>query len=101
MVNKENFNDKMIEWLEEVEHENNIFGEKSMSLIEELADYAEMTELFHSGYHGELDDMDSNKIYIHLLKRICYAPTNLHIIGSCILIIPILRRKIKEERKIL
>ena len=104
MVNKENFDDKMMELIELMDEEKQkrrILGENEMTLIEEIADYAENTELFKSAYNGELDDMTANKIWVYLINKIVYAPTYFHMVGSCILIMPIFRRKIKEERNLL
>lgn len=80
-----------------------IFSEKSRNIINELADYSERTGLYkrleHEREEFERDiDKTPGMIYGYMLERAVDAPTKMHMISSVILLMPVLRRLLQEEK---
>lgn len=72
---------------------------RGIEIIDELADYAEQTELFKENKKsGKVFDGQSAKnVYCYMLDRVANAPTILHGYASVILIIPYVRELLNKE----
>ena len=68
--------------------------ERGKEIINEIADYAETTELFRKEHHhGDLmlQGMTFREVFASMLDRVCNAPTILHVTSSVILLMPFVR----------
>lgn len=72
---------------------------RGIEIINEIADYAEQTEMFKmSEKRGEIFEGKPSKfIFEYMLNRVLCAPTVLHINASVILIMPFVRKRLNEE----
>lgn len=96
-------NDLMIELLENIDVENEVFGKRAREIIDEVSDFAEKSTLYkeQTERHKEAMDWTKNEsvwgIYTHMLLKIVCAPTTVHRNASVILLMPILKEKLREE----
>ena len=67
--------------------------ERGKEIINEIADYAETTELFREEHHhGDmLQGKTFREMFLYMLDRVCKAPTISHVSASVILIMPFVR----------
>lgn len=68
--------------------------ERGKEIINEIADYAETTELFRKEHHhGDLmlQGMTFREVFAYMLDCVCNAPTILHVTSSVILLMPFVR----------
>lgn len=72
---------------------------RGIEIINEIADYAEQTEIFKMNENrGEIFEGKPSKfIFEYMLDRVLCAPTVLHINASVILIMPFVRKRLNEE----
>lgn len=88
-------NGLMAELLEgEIQYEPEMaVTERGKEIINEIADYAEKTELFRTGHHrGDmLQGKSFCEMFSYMLDRVCNAPTILHLTSSVILLMPFVR----------
>ena len=104
MVTRENFKEKVLDLLEEVEAEGDVFtfSEKARALVKECADYARSTELYKNAedqrneFWKDLEVTPTN-VYLHLLDRIIRAPRTFLMITSAIIFIPTLDEALDAE----
>lgn len=89
----------MIELLECVSFEPLKITEMGKKLIEEVGDYAERTDSYRKniGRADEIEPLSAQQALEYLLDRISSAPTALHRNVSIILLMPVVRKKLKEE----
>lgn len=73
--------------------------DRGREIINEIADYAEKTNIFQEekGQGEWLNGKTAEQIYRHMLERIVLAPTTIHMNMSVLLIMPFLRQKLQEE----
>lgn len=91
--------DLMIELLEtEISEPDYIPTARGREIINEIADYAEGTELFAAkGSLGTyIQGWSYTALFAHMLDRCENAPTALHMSASIILLMPFVRRKLME-----
>ena len=67
--------------------------ERGREIINEIADYAEGTELFRTGHNrgNMLQGKNFCEMFSYMLDRVCNAPTILHLTSSVILLMPFVR----------
>lgn len=72
---------------------------RGIEIINEIADYAEQTEMFKMNEsRGEIFEGKPLKfIFEYMLDRVVRAPSMLHVNASVILIMPFLRKRLNEE----
>ena len=72
---------------------------RGIEIINEIADYAEQTEMFKMNEsRGEIFEGKPSKfIFEYMLDRVVHAPSMLHVNASVILIMPFLRKRLNEE----
>lgn len=101
MTKTEDLSPLMIELIEDNVANNTEFSERAVEIINEIADYAEGTELFKSQKEkGEMfDGATPKQIYGYMLDRVVNAPTTFHRDASCILIMPFLRKALQEGKQ--
>lgn len=100
MKNISEATDLMEELLENnVDYETIVFTERGREIINEISEFAEQTRIFKDNEKkGEMFDGSTVKqIFGYMLDRIVNAPTSMHRDMSIILIMPFVRRKLKEE----
>ena len=91
--------DLMVELLEtEISEPDYIPTAHGRDIINEIADYAEGTNLFAaSGSRGMyMQGWSYSALFAHLLDRCENAPTVFHMSASIILLMPFVRRKLLE-----
>lgn len=91
--------DLMIELLEtEISEPDYIPTARGREIINEIADYAEGTELFAAkGSLGTyMQGWSYTALFAHMLDRCESAPTMFHMSASIILLMPFVRRKLLE-----
>ena len=79
------------------------FSEKSREIIDDIANYSEKTALYERMKHQREEfERDLHEtpdlIYTYMLDRVVNAPTKMHMISSIILLMPVLRRLLQEEK---
>lgn len=85
--------------------ENNVdlktveFTDRGREIINEISDYAELTEIFKANkQRGEIFDGSTvQQVFGYMLDRIVNAPTTIHRNTSVLLIMPFVRQKLQEE----
>ena len=72
---------------------------RGIEIINEIADYAEQTEMFKMNEsRGEIFEGKPSKfIFEYMLDRVVRAPSMLHVNASIILIMPFVRKRLNEE----
>ena len=111
--NKDEFNDKVCELLEEVENCNPefsmdgmIFSDKAKDYIYELADYARSLELYRRMMEGktgivrkEYEEVgaSASRMYIDMLHKIVNAPTVIHMELVPVMLIPLIDERLRGE----
>ena len=101
MTTNELYN-KMAVLLEDMKGKEPIeFSEKSIAIINEIADFAEQTKIYTENKDkGEmLDNYNAEQVYGYMLDRIVNAPIQLYVQASLLCIMPVLRDKVNKERK--
>ncbi len=78
---------------------NIVFTERGREIIDKISDYAERTRIFQKyKENGEMfEACTTQQVFGYMLDRIVNAPTTLHRDASILLIMPFVRRKLKEE----
>lgn len=99
MIKIEDLSSLMFELIGNYVANNTEFSERALEIINEIADYAEGTELFKfQKEKGEMFDGSTPKqIFWYMLDRVVKAPTTFHRNASCILIMPFLRKALQEK----
>lgn len=103
MTDTSQINDLMLELLE-----NNInlkkmeITKRGREIIDEISDYAEQTRIFqeHKESGKIFDGSTAQQVFGYMLDRIVNAPTTLHRNSSVILLMPFVRKKLRDEEKI-
>lgn len=74
--------------------------DRGREIVDEISDYAEQLEIFQTNEdRGEMfEGASARNVYGYMLDRIVNAPTTIHREMSVILIMPFLRRKLREEK---
>lgn len=110
--NKDEFNDKLCDLMEEVENCNPpefsmdgmIFSDKAKEYIYELADYARSLELYRRMKEGktgivrkeyEEAGMSASRIYIDMMHKIVNAPTVIHMELVPVMLIPLIDERLR------
>lgn len=100
----EELNDLMVELIDNIDAEKQVFRKRAREIIEEVSDFAEKSTFYKEQTEKHKEEMEWTKhesawvIYIHMLQKIVDAPTTIHRDGSVILLMPILRKKLREEK---
>lgn len=95
--NQNDMVDLMVELLEtEISEPDYIPTARGRDIINEIADYAEGTNLFAaSGSRGTyIQGWSYTALFAHMLDRCENAPTVFHLAASVILLMPFIRRKL-------
>lgn len=110
---KDEFNDKVVELLEEIENcnpngisqENTVFSDKAKKYIHKLAEYARNLELDCTSetfrkYKKEYEELgaSASRIYIDMLYKICNAPTLIHMEFVPLLLLPLIDERLNEAK---
>ena len=111
--NKDEFNDKVCELIEEVENCNPefsmdgiIFSDKAKDYIHELADYARSLEWYRRTKEGkfgidrkEYEEVgaSASRMYIDMLHKIVNAPTVIHMELVPVMLIPLIDERLRGE----
>ena len=91
--------DLMVELLEtEISEPDYIPTARGREIINEIADYAEGTDLFaaRGSLVDELQRRRYSEVFAYMLDRCESAPTMFHMSASIILLMPFVRRKLLE-----
>ena len=100
MKNKDELNDLMLELLEgNSDLEAGTFTARGREIINEIADYAENTELYKENKEqGEeiFTDDTAHSVFMHMLEKFVASPYRVSI-ASIILCMPFVRQKLNEE----
>lgn len=82
-----------------VDYETTAFTERGREIINEISDFAEQTRIFkdNEAKGGMFDGSTVKQIFGYLLDRVVNAPTPIHRDTSVILIMPFVRKKLREE----
>ena len=104
MTDTSQINDLMLELLEsntDWQDANAVFTERGREIINEIADFAEQTDIYQRNKEkGEMFDGSTvQQVFGYMLDRIVNAPTTIHRNSSVILIMPFVRQKLREEEK--
>lgn len=109
--NKDEFNDKLCELMEEVENCNPeilmdgiIFSDKAKEYIYELADYARCLKSYRRTMEGKLGiarkeyeevGASASSMYIDMLHKILNAPTVIHMELVPVMLIPLIDERLR------
>lgn len=76
--------------------------DRGRQIINEISDFAEQTKIYQDNKErGEmLNDATALQIYGYMLDRIVNAPTRFHMNMSVLLIMPFLRKQLREEKPV-
>lgn len=111
--NKDEFNDKLVETMEEIENcnpngisqENTVFSDKAKKYIHKLAEYARNLELDCTSetlrkYKKEYEELEASasRIYIDMLYKICHAPTLIHMELVPLFLLPLIDERLNEGK---
>ena len=98
------FKYRVADLLEEVQlnGEHFVFSDKARAMAKELAEYARNTQLYKQGEDMRKEFLNSfevtpETVYIHMCDRIVKSPTEIHMISSAILMLPILDESLDAE----
>lgn len=111
--NKDEFNDKLCELMEEVENCNPeiltdgmIFSDKAKDYIYELAEYSRCLKLYGRTMEGKLAiarkeyeevGASASRIFIDMLHKIVNAPTVIHMELVPVMLIPLIDERLRGE----
>lgn len=112
--NKDEFNDKLCELMEEVENCNPtefsldglIFSDKAKEYIYELADYSRGLKSYKRTMEGKLGIVrkeyeevgaSASRMYIDMLHKIVNAPTVIHMELVPVMLIPLIDERLRGE----
>ena len=111
--NKDEFNDKVCQLLEEVENCNPefsmdgmIFSDKAKEYIYELADYSRGLKSYRKTMEGQLGIVrkeyeevgaSASRMYIDMLHKIVNAPTVIHMELVPVMLIPLIDERLRGE----
>lgn len=109
--NKDEFNDKLCELMEEVENCNPefsmdgmIFSDKAKDYIHELAEYSRCLKLYGRTMKGKLEiarkeyeevGASASRMYIDMLHKILNAPTVIHMELVPVMLIPLIDEQLR------
>lgn len=102
MTEAKELNDLILELLEsntDWQNSNAVFTKRGREIIDEISDYAEKTRIFkeHKEKGEMFDGSTAQQVFGYMLDRIVNAPTVIHRNASIILIMPFVRKKLREE----
>ena len=92
-----NLNEKMQELIDKLEDGNDEKLIKNKFLINEIADFCKQSILYERGKVKGLEfakDKTALELYQHLLIKVANAPTHLHMMGTTIMIMPLIAEKL-------
>ena len=104
MTDTSQINNLMLELLEnktDWQDANAVFTERGREIINEIADFAEQTDIYQRNKEkGEMfDGSTAQQVFRYMIHRIVNASTTIHRNSSIILIMPFVRQKLREEEK--
>ena len=101
MKNTSEINDLMLELLEEnSDLEAGTFTARGREIINEIADYAENTEVYKNNkMEGEVTFADdtAHSVFMHMLTKFIMAPLDLLATCTILCCMPFVRQKLNEE----
>ena len=101
MKNTSELNDLMLELLEgNSDLEAGTFTARGREIINEIADYAEGTEIYkNEKQRGDkvFDNDSAHSVFMHMLTKFVTAPADLYATCTILLCMPIVRQKLNEE----
>ncbi|MBP0977760.1 MAG: hypothetical protein J6P89_06275 [Oscillospiraceae bacterium] len=114
--NKDEFNDKLCELMEEVENCNPefstdgmIFSDKAKEYIYELADYSRGLKSYRRTMEGETGiarkeyeevGASASRMYIDMLHKIVNAPTEIHMELVPVMLMPLIDERLRGENNV-
>ena len=101
MKNTDELNALMLELLEgNSDLEAGTFTARGREIINEIADYAEKTDIFkREKQEGEkvFEKFTAHSVFTHMLTKLDQAPADLFVTCTILICMPFVRQKLKEE----
>lgn len=97
MKSTSEINTLMVEFLENCPDFK--LNQRGIEIINEIADYAEQTNIYKDNAHkGKMfEGANAKTIFCYMLDRVVNAPTVLHRNASVLLIMPFVRKQVRAE----
>ena len=101
--------DATVDLIEHMMGGNGDFDDKAIELVNKIADMAEESAIYNGGkveegeqaeVKAEIETWNAKKQFKYMLQLITEAPTRAHMLTSICLLMPMIRAKLVEEKKI-